>query len=91
MISAGFWPGSGAVQDAAFYVYAAPEPNGLAAQPIRPQPAFYHPEMKEFILMYDDVRRAPDPAAALIEFLQSTYDAGANLAKWDRKALERPA
>jgi len=91
VISAGFWPGSGAVQDAAFYVYAAPEPNGLAAQSIRPQSAFYHPEMKEFILMYEDVRRAPSPSEALKHFLQSTYEAGATLAQWDRKSLERAA
>jgi hypothetical protein len=90
VISAGFWPGAG-FDGPAFYVYAAPEPAGFAAQPAQPAAAFYHPQMKEFLLMYDDVRRAPSPRQALLSFLQSTYDAGANLAHWDRKELERSA
>jgi hypothetical protein len=89
VISAGFWPGGGEVKGPAFYAYAAPAPAGLDKQPIRPGTAFYHPKLSEFILMYDDVRRAVDPKAPIIEFLQSTYEAGANLAKWDRAALER--
>jgi hypothetical protein len=88
--SAGFWPGGGDVAGPAFYSYAAPEPPGFAEQRVRPQAAFYHPQMKEFLLMYDDVRAAASPKAALMEFLQSTYDAAADLGKWDRKALERP-
>jgi hypothetical protein len=89
VISAGFWPGGGEVKGAAFYAYAAPEPPGFAEQKVEPAAAFYHPQVKEFLLMYDDVRRAPSPRDALLDFLQSTYDAGANLAHWDRKELER--
>jgi Family of unknown function (DUF5996) len=89
VISAGFWPGGGEVKGPAFYAYAAPEPAGFAEQKVRPAAAFYHPEMKEFLLMYDDVRRAALPKQALLDFLQSSYEAGANLAKWDRKGLER--
>jgi hypothetical protein len=89
VISAGFWPGGGDIKGAAFYVYAAPEPAGFSEHKVRPAEAFYHPQMKEFLLMYDDVRRAPSPRQALLDFLQSTYDAGADLAHWDRKELER--
>ena len=87
--SAGFWPGGGDIKGPAFYSYAAPEPPGFAEQKVRPQAAYYHPQLKEFLLMYDDVRAAASPKAALMEFLRSTYDAAANLGKWDRKALER--
>ena len=87
--SAGFWSGGGDIAGPAFYSYAAPEPEGFAVQPVGPAAAFYHPQMKEFILMYDDVRAAASPKAALMEFLQTTYDAAATLAKWDRKSLER--
>jgi len=89
VISAGFWPGGGDIKGSAFYAYAAPEPAGFAEQPVRPAAAFYHPQLKEFLLMYDDVRRAASPRQALLSFLQSTYEAGANLAHWDRKELER--
>ena len=89
VISAGFWPGGGDIKGAAFYAYAAPEPAGFAEQKVQPAAAFYHPQMKEFLLMYDDLRRAASPRQALLSFLQSTYDAGANLAHWDRKDLER--
>jgi hypothetical protein len=89
VISAGFWPGGGEVKGAAFYAYAAPEPAGFGEQKVKPAAAFYHPGMKEFLLMYDDVRRAASPREALLGFLQSTYEAGANLGKWDRKELER--
>jgi hypothetical protein len=91
VISAGFWPGSGSITGPAFYAYAAPEPPGFAQTRVQPQSAYYHPELKEFILMYDDVRGASDPAAVLLQFLQSTYDAGADLGGWERRALERPA
>ena len=87
--SAGFWPGGGDIKGPAFYSYAAPEPPGFAERRVRPEAAFYHPQMKEFLLMYDDVRAAASPKAALMEFLQSTYDAAADCGKWDRKALER--
>lgn len=86
--SAGFWPGGNGV-DAAFYAYAYPEPEGFADAPVRPAEAFYSKEMREFLLPYEAVRNAPDPDAALMDFLQSTYEAAANLAQWDRAALER--
>jgi len=87
--SAGFWPGGGDIKGPAFYSYAAPEPLGFAEQRVRPQAAFYQPQMKEFLLMYDDVRAAASPKGALMEFLKSTYEAAADCGKWDRKALER--
>jgi hypothetical protein len=89
VISAGLWPGGGEIKGAAFYAYAAPEPAGFAEQPVQPESAFYHPQLREFLLMYDDVRKAPSPRETLLSFLQSTYEAGANLAHWDRKELER--
>jgi len=89
VISAGFWPGGGEVKGPAFYAYAAPEPPGFSEQKVKPAAAFYHPQMKEFLLMYDDVRQADSPRDALLDFLQSTYEAGADLAHWDRKELER--
>ena len=91
VISVGFWPGSGNIKDAAFYAYAAPEPPGFSTTPVRPQKAFYEPQMKEFILMYEDVRLSNSPTSLLLDFAQSTYEAGATLAQWDRAALERPA
>jgi len=87
--SAGFWPGGGDIKGPAFYSYCAPEPAGFSEMKVRPQAAFYDPQLKEFLLMYDDVRTATDQKAALMEFLQSTYDAAADLGKWDRKALKR--
>jgi hypothetical protein len=86
--SAGFWPGSGAIDYPAFYCYAYPEPAGFRATKVRPDAAFFSEAVGEFILPYDDVRTAADPDAALLEFLQSTYEAAANAAKWDRDALE---
>ncbi len=88
VISAGFWPGAG-YKGPAFYAYAAPEPAGFAEQPVQPAAAFYDPQLKEFVLMYDDVPRAASPREALLSFLQSTYEAGARLAKWDRGELEK--
>ncbi len=88
VISAGWWPGGLGVDDPAFYCYAAPEPAGLARQPVHPEAAFYHPDLKEYVLMYDQVRRAKSPENTLLDFLQSTYEAAANLANWDRDALE---
>ena len=89
VISAGFWPGGGDIQGPAFYAYAAPEPAGFAEQKVQPAAAFYQPQLKEFLLMYDDVRRARAPREDLLSFLESTYAAGANLAHWDRKELEK--
>jgi hypothetical protein len=88
VISAGFWPGGGALPDAAFYAYAAPSPAGFSDQPI-PSPGFWSKDLGEFILMYEDVRNAGHPRQMLLDFWQSTYVAGANLAHWDRKSLER--
>ncbi len=88
VISHGWWPGGSGVNGPAFYSYTAPEPAGLAQRTVRPGAAFYDPNLKEFLLMYDEVRRAESPAATLMEFLQSTYEAGAQLAGWDREALE---
>jgi hypothetical protein len=89
VISAGFWPGGGDVKGAAFYAYAAPEPEGFSKSAVVPSKAFYHPQMHEFLLMYDEVRQAESPRAMLLDFLQSTYEAGANLGKWNRGELER--
>jgi Family of unknown function (DUF5996) len=90
VISVGFWPGDGEImKDAAFYAYAAPEPYGFKDSLVRPAGAFYSKEKSEFFLMYDEVRSAASPETALREFCQSTYDAGANLGKWERAELER--
>jgi hypothetical protein len=86
--SAGFWPGGGPVDDAAYYSYAYPAPEGFAAARVRPAEAFFSKELGEFVLPYDAVRTAGDPARTLMEFLQSTYDAAADLGRWDRAALE---
>jgi hypothetical protein len=90
VISHGFWPGSGPVQEAAFYAYAVPEPDGLKTARIRPAAALYHSGMSEFILPYEAVRTAPSPAAEIAAFIDSTYDQAATLARWDRAALDRP-
>lgn len=87
VISAGFWPGGGDVKGAAFYAYAAPEPAGFKTAQVRPGKAFYSP-LGEFLLMYDDVRQSTEPEKLLMEFLQSTYEAGANLGNWPRAELE---
>jgi hypothetical protein len=87
--SAGFWPGGSGVDGAAYYSYAAPEPSGFAQYEVQPAGAFYHPELHEYLLMYDDVRRASSPKEFLMQFLETSYDAAATLGKWDRKALER--
>jgi hypothetical protein len=86
--SAGFWPGGGAIDYPAFYAYAYPTPEGFAAAPIRPEAAFFHEQLGEFILPYDAVRAAAAPDALLLEFLQTTYEAAAIAANWDRVALE---
>ena len=91
VISHGFWPGSGNIQMPAFYSYTTPEPAGLPEAAIRPASAFYNPPTGGFILPYDDVRQSAQPDKTLLEFLQSTYDAGARLANWDRVELERAA
>ena len=87
--SVGFWPGSGNDGDPAFYSYTAPEPPGFSGWPVRPAATRYDGQLREFILMYDEVQRSASPRATLLDFCQSTYEAGATLGKWDRNALER--
>lgn len=89
VISSGWWPGGSGINGPAFYSYAAPEPEGFSQQPVRPDKAFYDPNLKEYLLMYDDVRKSPSPRNTLLEFMQSTYVAGAEMGKWDRKGLEK--
>jgi len=86
--SAGFWPGSGAIDYPAFYSYAYPEPSGFRTARVRPDAAFFSEAMSEFVLPYDAVRKSGDPDKTLLDFLDSTYEAAANAAKWDREALE---
>jgi hypothetical protein len=86
--SAGFWPGSGAIDYPAFYCYAYPEPAGFRTAKVKPDAAFFSEALGEFILPYDAVRTAAAPDQALLDFLQSSYEAAANAAKWDRDALE---
>jgi len=87
--SVGFWPGGGDVKDAAFYSYMAPEPQGFKEALVQPNAAHYEKQVSEFLLMYEDVRKAESPTTALMEFCQSTYEAGARLGNWDRAALEK--
>jgi hypothetical protein len=87
--SVGFWPGGGDVKDAAFYSYTVPEPQGFKEAPVRPNASYYEKQLGEFLLMYEDVRNAGSPTASLLEFCQSTYEAGASLGNWDRHVLER--
>ena len=87
--SVGFWPGGGEVKEAVFYSYTVPEPQGFKEASVRPGAARYDKQLNEFLLNYEDVRKAGSPTAALLEFCQSTYDAGASLGNWDRAALER--
>jgi hypothetical protein len=86
--SCGFWPGNEMVPYAAFYAYIYPEPKGFKEAKANPEAAFYHPDLGEFILPYETVQQAADPEKTLLEFLQSTYAAAADLAQWDRTALE---
>jgi hypothetical protein len=86
--SAGFWPGGGGVDEPSFYAYAYPAPDGFASAEVAPAAARFDPALGEFLLPYAAVRSAPDPDLALLAFLQSTYQAAADLAGWDRAALE---
>lgn len=87
--SAGFWPGGGGIEYPAFYSYAYPGPEGFADQKVEPAGAFWSKELGEFVLPYAEVRQAASPDETLLSFLQTTYEAAANSAKWDRAALER--
>ena len=89
VISHGFWPGGGSVLQPVFYAYAVPEPEGFKQAHIAPSGAYYHQALGEFVLPYDAVRMTDDPAHTLNEFVVSTYTQAANLAQWDRRALER--
>jgi hypothetical protein len=88
--SCGFWPGGGAVKEPAFYSYAYPQPPGFADATVKPQSAFWQEELGEFVLPYEAIRREASPDELLLEFLESSYAAAADLGKWDRDALERP-
>lgn len=87
--SCGFWPGGGAISYPAFYSYAYPEPHGFAEAAVKPDVAFYSNDFREFLLPYDAIRTAESPDDTLLEFLQTTYEAAANLGGWDRNSLER--
>jgi hypothetical protein len=89
-ISFGFWPGSGTVAEPAFYAYVRPEPPRLPTMSVRPGTAYYSRELADFILPYESVRSVSSPDDAVLDFYQSVYDAGADLAGWDRAALDRP-
>ena len=88
VMSAGFWPGSETFPEAAFYCYLYPEPEGYKEATIEPKDAYYHDSLREFVLPYKAVQQSDDPAGTLRKFLNSTYEAGATLANWDREALE---
>lgn len=94
VVSHGFWPGGawaggGVFEAPVFYSYTVPEPPGFRQSAVRPAQAYFSEQLGEFLLPYDDVRNAASPRAALLDFMQSTYEAGATLGRWDRKALER--
>ena len=89
VISAGFWPGNGGYDQAAFYCYAVPSPDGFTRSTVHPATAYFDTELGEFLLRYSDVQQAAEPTQALMAFLRSTYNAGADLAGWNRTQLER--
>lgn len=89
VISCGFWPGDERFTEPAFYSYIAPAPPGLDRLSLRPATAFYHADLGEFLLRYDDMRNTKQPAETLVQFFQSAYEGCAKLARWDRKALEK--
>jgi Family of unknown function (DUF5996) len=89
VISHGWWPGQGPLGKPAFYSYTAPAPEGLAKAKVQPSQAYYDNAMGLFLLLYDNMRTATDPEKTLMDFFESTYEAGAHLAAWDRPALER--
>ena len=87
--SCGFWPGGGMIEEPCFYAYAYPEPDGFKQATVNPEGAFYNADLNEFLLPYSIVRTSENPDNVLLEFLQSTYEAAANLGNWDRSSLER--
>jgi hypothetical protein len=88
-VAVGFWPGSDPYAKPAFFAYTYPKPDGLEAAVVRPDAAHWNADLGEFLMDYDDVRNAQDPHAAILAFANSTYEAGAKLAGWDRELLER--
>jgi hypothetical protein len=88
--SAGFWSGSGKVHEPALFAYTYPEPPGCREAAIQPDAAYYHLDLSEFILPYEEVRKSLSPDQMIMDFFQSTYEVGATLAGWNRAALERP-
>ncbi|MEO8407923.1 MAG: DUF5996 family protein [Oxalobacteraceae bacterium] len=84
-----FWPGGGSLPYPVFYAYAYPQPAGFSTAPVRPGSAFFDASFGDFVLPYDEVRQAPSPDAMLLEFLQSSYEAAADLGSWDRSALDQ--
>jgi hypothetical protein len=86
--SCGFWPGGAALPEPVFYSYAYPEPDGFGSSAARPEAAYYHPQLREFVLPYEAVRLAHSPDDMLMEFCQSTYEAAATLGAWNRSELE---
>jgi Family of unknown function (DUF5996) len=88
--SAGFWPGGNGTDYPLFYSYAYPPPAGFRGAAVQPEAAFFSEALGEFVLPYEAVRSAPDPDAVLLGFLQSSYEAAAEAAQWDRAALECP-
>ncbi len=89
VISAGWWPGTDELNGSAFYCYAAPEPKGFKEYKIRPASGYYHTGMGEFVLPYEAINKSASPSTGVLDFLQTTYEAGAINAKWDRNALEK--
>jgi Family of unknown function (DUF5996) len=89
VISHGFWPGSGSLLEPALYAYSVPDPPGFKDAKVRPDAAYFHQELAEFILPYESVHNSKSPEAAIRAFMESTYEQGADLAKWNRAALER--
>jgi uncharacterized protein DUF5996 len=89
VISAGFWPGDETVREPSYYCYAHPAQESLASASVRPESAYWHPQLGQFLLPYDAVRASSSPREALLEFLQSTYDVAAEASGWDRESLER--
>jgi hypothetical protein len=87
--SVGWWPGDAMITTPAFYTYASPQPPGFADAPVRPAATTFNTQLSQFLLMYDNARAAPSPHTAVLDFCQSTYEAAADLGKWDRAALER--
>jgi hypothetical protein len=88
VISFGFWPGDKEVRAPAFYSYTAPQPEVLTEQPLEPEAAFWAPECGMALLMYDEMRKAPSPKTALLEFMESAYEAGARTAGWDIEGFQ---